>query len=228
MPEPIKQPITRKARARAAIARDQSYRSGLRKWATAQGWTYRDAEEEWTSLLPKGEDEWGVRLQLEGSRQTRPVTVAHYWYQTISFITSGDGKGFTSTRTSTDMHVLTVVVVRLAASYPAVKLERRGAVSRFLRLPSENPTGVKEFDRRYQINTTEPGGSALVTPQVISAYLAADLPPWQLSGDQLVFNWYGAIEVGDIDQKVDQAFTVAELLDSRRDADRVPEVPEPG
>jgi hypothetical protein len=65
-----------------------------------------------------------------------------------------------------------------------------------------------------------------VTPQVISAYLASSgpreglkayladgLPPWQLSGDQLIvappWQW---IRVGKLDQMIDLAFTVASLL----------------
>jgi hypothetical protein len=43
--------------------------------------------------------------------------------------------------------------------------------------------------------------------------LAHDLPPWKLSGDQLVFTWPEAIKVDDIDQQVDQALTVAAPLD---------------
>ncbi len=61
-----------------------------------------------------------------------------------------------------------------------------------------NLTGTEEFDRRYRIRAVTPGGIALVTPQVISAYLASDLPPWQVAGDQLIITWPGAIRVGDL------------------------------
>lgn len=206
--------------AKAAKARDRRYRSGLAEWATARGWTYREGGSgEWTSLLPRGERRRGVKLQLEGARHGRPVTVAHYWYQT----TSTDGDGNTTTQT----HTLTVVVVRLAARYSAVALERRGhglglglAVSRAVGREPANLTGVEEFDRRYRIRAKGPGASVLVTPQVISAYLTRDLPLWKLSGDQLVITWPGKIKVDAIDQNMDQALTVAALLDSGRDAPR--------
>jgi hypothetical protein len=211
--------------ARAARAKDQRYRSGLLEWATAHGWTYREGGGgEWTSLLPKGERRRGVKLQLEGTRQGRLVTAAHYWYQTTSTHTRTDSDGHRHTSTTTHTHTLTVVVVRLAARYPAVALERRGrglgwglAVSRAVGRQPANLTGVEEFDRQYRIRAREPGGSVLVTPQVISAYLTRDLPLWQLSGDQLVITWPGSINIADISQKVDQALTVAALLDSRRD-----------
>ncbi len=51
-------------------------------------------------------------------------------------------------------------------------------------------------------------------PQLISAYLTSDLPPWQLTGDQLVITWPGPIKADGLDQKVDQALTIAGLLDS--------------
>jgi hypothetical protein len=61
-----------------------------------------------------------------------------------------------------------------------------------------------------------------VTPQVISAYLARDLPLWKLSGDQFVVTCPEAIKADDIDQHVDQALTIAALLDSHRDAAEEP------
>jgi hypothetical protein len=69
-------------------------------------------EPEWRRLLPKGSRRRRVKHQLEGTRQGRRVTVAHYWYQTEK--KDDDGKRHTATRHPT------VVVVRLAVSYPAV------------------------------------------------------------------------------------------------------------
>jgi hypothetical protein len=107
------------------------------------------------------------------------------------------------------------------ASYPAMALQRRGlglgwglAVSRAVGSPSENLTGVEEFDRRYRIRAKADAGSSPVTPQVISAYLANELPPWQLSGSELVITWPGIIKVNELDRKVDQSLTVAGLLDN--------------
>lgn len=201
-----------------ARAKDRRYRSGLLAWAAARDWACREGGGgEWAALLPAGEGRRGVEAQLDGARQGRPVTVAHYSYQTTSTGTDSDG----NRRTSTTTHALTVVVVRLAARYPAVALEHRGlglgwglAVSRAVGRQPADLTGTGEFDRRYRVRAAAPAGSALVTPRLISAYLASDLPPWQLSGDQLVITWPGPIRVEDLDQKVGQALTIAVLLDA--------------
>jgi hypothetical protein len=98
--------------ARRRRVQNHRYRSSLLGWATARDWIYRDGgepvteflrEAEWTSLLPKGDRRWGVKLQLEGTRQGRPVTVSHYWYQTTR--TDSDGSRRRSTR-----HMTVVVV----------------------------------------------------------------------------------------------------------------------
>jgi hypothetical protein len=219
--------------ARIRIGGGPHYRRQLRDWATARDWTYHEDDGgEWTSLLPKGDGlgGWGVKLQLDGTRQGRQVTVAHYWYRKTE--TARDG--------GTSLHTanVPVIVVRLATRYPAVALQIRRPSRLFpvvfpvvpwaAGLPA-SVTGVAEFDRRYRIiHTATPGGSALVTPQVISAYLASSgpreglkarladgLPPWQLSGDLLIvaplWEW---IRVGRLDQMIDNALTVASLLDS--------------
>ncbi len=109
-----------------AKARDRRYRSDLLDWATTRNWTYREGgrhvtgfppEAEWVSLLPRGRRRRGVRLQLDGTRKGRPVTVAHYRYQTTTS---------TNSTPQTHTHHLTVIVIRLAARYPAAELQRRG------------------------------------------------------------------------------------------------------
>lgn len=174
---------------------------------------YRDGGGgEWASLLPKGDGRWGVKLQLDGFSQGRPVTVAHYWYQT----THSDSDGGRHRK----RHALCVIAIRLTARYPSVELRERGlglgwglAVSQALGWQPANLTGTEDFDRRYKIHAEKPGSSALVTSQVVSAYLTSNLPLWQLSGDQLVITSPGVIRVGDLDQKLHQALTVAGLLD---------------
>jgi hypothetical protein len=135
---------------RTSIGRGPRYRRQPRDWATARGWTYHEDDGgEWTSLLPKGDGLWGVKFQLDGTRQGRLVTVAHYWYRAAE--KSGDGD--TSLRTC---HV-PVIVVRLVTCYPAVALQIRSpsrlfpvvfpAVPWAAGLPA-SVTGVAEFDRR--------------------------------------------------------------------------------
>jgi hypothetical protein len=204
----------------ATYRRDRRYQAGLFDWATDRGWTYRQGGGgEWITLLPRGNGRCGVKLQLDGSRDGRPVTVAHYWYQTTHTTTRTDSNGYRRTTESTATHALTVIVVWLAARYPAVGLEDRGlgwgwglALSRALGREPPNLTGNEQFDRRYRIRTAAPGVSALVTPQVIKAHLANDLPSWGLNGNQLVITWSGRIRVEEVDAKIDQALWITGLL----------------
>jgi hypothetical protein len=198
-----------------AHASNRRYRSEILRWAEDGGWTYRNGGGgKWTSLLPRGNGRRGVSRQLDGTRKGRPVTVAHYTYETTSPDTQGYG-------TSTTTHTLTVIVVGLAARYPAVALEHRGrglglglALSQATGLKPANLSGTGEFDRRYRIRAGAADASTLITPQVISAYLTRDLPPWQLSDDHLVITWPGPIRADDIDQKIGKALAVADLVDS--------------
>jgi hypothetical protein len=140
--------------ARIRIGGGPHYRRQLRDWATARDWTYHEDDGgEWTSLLPKGDGlgGWGVKLQLDGTRQGRQVTVAHYWYRKTE--TARDG--------GTSLHTanVPVIVVRLATRYPAVALQIRRPSRLFpvvfpvvpwaAGLPA-SVTGVAEFDRGTQ------------------------------------------------------------------------------
>lgn len=210
----------------------------MQNWAQARGWSYSEPDrprlslrgalawyagpgaflvpppgKEWLRFLPKGEGGQGVSFYVEGSRQGRPVTMAGYWFR----VSSMDGpKDVPSIHTE---H-LNVVVVHLAASYPRMELRPRGAIGRFGRRASRaagrtprNLTGDEEFDHRYSIH----GDTSLVTPQLISAYLDLDLPPWHLRGHHLVFSWPAPIPMWDFDGNIDQALTVAALLDGPDD-----------
>lgn len=204
----------------AASRQDRRYRAGLADWATARGWTCREGGGgEWTTLLPTGDGRCGVRLQLDGSRSGRRVTVAHYWYQTTHTSSHRDSHGHRRTTTSTTTHALAVIVVWLAARYPAMGLQDRGlglgwglALSRAVGREPPNLTGNEQFDRRYRIRAAAPGVSALVTPQVINAYLTSDLPPWRLDGNQLVITWPGRIRVDEVDAEIGKALWITGLL----------------
>ena len=154
-----------------------------------------------------------------GFRSGRRVTVAHYWYQTTSTTSHTDSDGHRRTTTSTSTHALAVIVIWLAARYPAVELQGRGlgrgwglALSRAVGREPPNLTGNEQFDRRYRIRGAAPDASALVTPRVISAYLAGDLPPWRLNGSQLVITWPGPVRVEEVDAQIDQALWITGLL----------------
>jgi hypothetical protein len=217
--------------------RDQRYRGSLAAWAAARGWTCRDGGGgEWESLLTKGNGGRAVRLELDGTRQGRPVTVALYWYQITDTrermrirIVKRDGPSGVPfrlslapwLRTTAHTHREAVIVVRMAARYPAVALEwrrpgarPRGPLGRQLDERAAR-TGNGEFDRRYWIRTsTASTAASLLTPELISAHLTSDLPLWQLRDDQLVITYRRAIRVDDLDRKIDQALKVAGLLGS--------------
>jgi hypothetical protein len=198
-------------------------RSGLPGWAAARGWTYQEGGGgAWTRFLPVA-DRQGVEFQLEGEEQDYQLTMARYYYQsTIMDLTDsvvGIGKQYTITS------FLCVIVVRLAASHPTVALERRSLLGWYFALPRAkwlypagpaSPTGVREFDRRYKVYGPARDGKPPVTPHVIGAYLASDLPAWQVSGEHLVIRMPALTRAraSDLDRKVDQALTIARLLDS--------------
>jgi hypothetical protein len=190
---------------------DQGYRRKLQAWATARGWAYREnGGGDWAGFLPKGRRRHGVKIQLDGTWQGRPVTLADYWYQTI--------RSTGRTRT-TRTHHLTAVVVRLAAPYPAVVLHSRAlgslglGIAQAVGLHPANLTGIPEFDSRFRIETGPHSGSELVTAQVIHATLQGNLPPWQLHGHDLIIAWPGSLNVPDLDRKLSQALTLAAQLD---------------
>jgi hypothetical protein len=188
---------------------DRGYRRELRAWAAARGWDYREeGGGDWAAFLPRGHRRQGVKIQMAGTCLGRPMTLADYWYQVRS---NGRSK---ATRTC---H-LTVVVVHLAASYPAVVLHARtlGSVSlgiaRAVGLSPANLTGVPEFDSRFRVEAGPDGGSGLVTEQVIRATLQAGLPPWQLRGRDLIIPWPGSPNMPDLDRKLGQAAALAGQL----------------
>jgi hypothetical protein len=190
---------------------NHGYRRELQAWAAARGWTYgEDGGGDWTGFLPQGRRRNGVKVQLDGSWQGRPVTLVDYWYQTVQ----SDG-GATSTRT----HHLTAVVVHLPAPYPSVVLHRRAlggigiGIAKAVGLDPANLTGNPDFDSKFKIETGPDGGSELISGQVIEATLQGDLPPWQLQGNNLIITWRGSLRAPDLDSRLSQAVTLADQLD---------------
>jgi hypothetical protein len=198
--------------AGAAIAAfiDQGYRRELATWAAARGWGYQeDGGADWAGFLPRGYRR-RVKIEMAGRWQGRPMTAAHYWYQVRH-----------SSRNAPRTYHLTVVVVRLAVPHPTVVLYPRAlgsvghGIAKAVGLPSANATGIPEFDNRYRINAGPgPGpGAGLVTEQAIRVTLAADLPPWQVRGRDLIIAWRGSPNPRDLDRKLAQAAALAAQLD---------------
>jgi hypothetical protein len=203
-------------------------RDSILDWAAARDWNVNLSgariyfrPEVWTRHLPRG-DRNGVRFELDGTWQGRRVTVVDYWYQTTSTTYNRDGDhGGTWSTTTTVRHVA-VIAVRLSAQRPAMALERRGmglgwglGLSRVLGHQASNLTGNEEFDRRFRIRAPAPVGTGIVPPQLIVAHLAARLPLWRVSVDQLlIISRQGTVRLKGLDERIDQAVMIAGLLDS--------------
>ncbi len=190
---------------------DRRNRRELQAWATSRGWTYREnGGGDWAGFLPQGRRRNGVKIQLNGTWQGRPITLADYWYKTVH----SNGQ----TRT-TRTHHLTTVVVHLAAPYPVVVLHSRtlgslglGVAQAVGRHPA-NLTGIPEFDSRFRIEAGQHDARKLVTAQVVHATLQGNLPPWQLRGRDLIIAWPGSLNAPDLDHKLTQAHALAAQLD---------------
>lgn len=215
----------------AFLVWNRKRRAALQAWATTQGWTYQEGGGGgWLQYLPTGSDEGiggpdlqGVREQLDGVRAGRPVTVADYFYKTITVQvgpapgTQGSAQGTQMSRTrSTKVQDLAVVVVGLTRSHPVVELRPRifgglgiGVAKAVGRQP-KNLTGAEKFDHHYHVHA----GAAMLTPDVIKATLDARLPAWQVQGEDLIIPWTGQHSAGNLDQRIDQAIALANLLDA--------------
>jgi hypothetical protein len=136
--------------------------------------------------------------------------VADYWYQTVHR---------NSRAATTSTHYLTVMVVQLATAYPRIVLHSRTfgslglGVAKTVGLHPANLTGIPEFDNRFRVEASWPGGEEVVTPQVAQATLQGDLPAWQLHGNYLIVSWPGQINVPDLDQRLSWVLALALQLD---------------
>jgi hypothetical protein len=190
---------------------DRNYRRDLQGWAAARGWDYReDGGGDWAEFLPRGRRRRGVKFQMTGTWQGRPMTMADYWYQMVR----SDGRN-----SYTKTYHLTVVVVQLAGSYPEVVLDSRAlgslgiGIAKAVGLAPANLTGVPEFDNRFKIESAPEDGSGLVSEQVIRVTLQADLPPWRLRGQDLIIPWKGKPDLRDLDQQLSQAANLAAQIE---------------
>jgi hypothetical protein len=190
---------------------EQNHRRGLQAWAMSRGLAVREGGGgDWMKSLPHGRQA-DVTVQLYGTWQGRPVIVADYWYVT----SRSAGR---TTRSRRTQH-LAVVIAHLETAYPPVVLHSRGlgglglGIAQAMDPHPANLTGDPEFDNRFRIEASEPGAGGLVTAQVIEATLGARLPPWQLQGQDLVIAWPGSLKAANLDQRLNHALTLADLLD---------------
>jgi hypothetical protein len=198
-----------------AVVTRRRYRSRVREWASSRGWVYGwGGGGDWTAFLPRGDRRLGVKLQLDGNWQRRPASVADYWYETES--TDSDGS------TSTSRHHLTVVVVYLAGRYPDLVLRPRMLgklglnISKAVGRSQANLTGILEFDKSYRIAPGSDGATGVLNPPLIQVTLEQNLPAWQLRGNLLVIPWKGSVRVSDLDSRLGQAVTLADVIDPVR------------
>lgn len=154
----------------------------IRRWAAHYGWHIAVSPVvDWERRLPGG-NRRGVSLLVSGWMHNRHVGVAEYSYTT----SSTDSRGSTSTTT----HHFIVVVVRLAAAYPPLAVQPRGALSRLGRAmfgDKATATGHDMFDRGFRVQTRDPAyARAMVGPALITEHLAGRVPEWNLAGYDLL------------------------------------------
>ncbi|MEV4754451.1 hypothetical protein AB0J86_04930 [Micromonospora sp. NPDC049559] len=200
-------------------ARERRRRDRLTRWASQHGWTITpNPSVNWGSRLPGGNPR-GVSLAISATVHGRQVSVAEYSYSETQTTTTSDGQGGTSVGQTTQTHAFTVVVVRLARSYPALAVEPRSSMSRLGRrlVGGGNATGHDEFDRKYRVDSADPGAvRRFVGPALIDEHLAGAVPPWSVYGPELLTYRPGAIEAPQhIPAMVGPLLRVAHHLDSR-------------
>jgi hypothetical protein len=162
--------------------RERERQERIRRWAARYGWHVAVSPVvDWANRLPGG-NRRGVSLLLSGRLHDRQVGVAEYSYTTES----RNSRGSTSTTT----HHFIVVVVRLAAAYPPLAVESRGAFSRLGRAmfgDKATATGHDMFDRRFRVQARDPAyAHTMVGPALITEHLAGRVPEWSLAGCDLL------------------------------------------
>jgi hypothetical protein len=182
-------PLTIRARRR-----ERERANALVAWANSLGMTAFPAgtQVRWTERLP-GRADNGIRYLFSGQRVGRTVGIAEYAHHETT-TTTVNGQPQTTTTT----HHYLVCVVDVSTPYPAIEVVERGSGSklwRWLTGPKDTEIGVAEFDERFRIATEEPDAARqLIGPTLIQAHLAGTVPPWSLSGTDLLAYWPGRLE----------------------------------
>ncbi|MCA1701907.1 MAG: hypothetical protein LC808_00995 [Actinobacteria bacterium] len=149
-----------------------------------------------------------MKLQMEGTKRDRRVTVAHYWYETSSRDSDG--------RESTTTYNLMVLVVHLQGVYPEISVQIRGPVSRIARRfgrQDPNSVGQESFDGLYRVRTEDPELiRRVMTPALVKAHLARTVPLWSLRDNELLTTHSWTRDFDLIDSRLGQLLDIADLL----------------
>ncbi len=201
-------------------ARDRRYAEEVRAWAAGLGWRFREGGGgTWTGRMPQGVNN-GVRLLVEGSRNGYPVSIAHYWWQTRESQQRTGPNGQTRWETRTVNHAATVHIVHLPAQLASVAVTDRGIgsrVARALGMSRAADVGDAEFDRRFRVETDDPSGMALITPELVRAHTGDAVPLWGVDGrDLLSVQENGPLRTDTALAYLDRLIRVADLLTGKR------------
>lgn len=180
------------------IRHERRRRAALREWALRHGWRFDEAPRaDWISRMP-GTSRRRVTLALTGVLNGREVTVADYSYTRTSTTTTGGANGQSSTSTSTTTHHFVVVVVTLPEPGPTIAVERRGGLSKLGRaLFGDRATalGDEQFDSRFRLSGPDPDTiRRYLGPALAAEHIADRVPPWSLSGRQLLTFYDGRLD----------------------------------
>ncbi|HEY8454765.1 MAG TPA: hypothetical protein VIL34_04175 [Actinopolymorphaceae bacterium] len=193
-----------------AQRRERRRLDSLTSWARSIGWTAYDrpVEVPWTARLP-GANPLGVRCLLTGVYRDMPVSVAEYTYETDDLV-EGHVPGMA------DAHDYVVCVVHLPYTYPAIEVSARGSGSRVWRWltgPDDTEVGISEFDKDFEVRSTQPETvRQIIGPAMVRAHLAGMAPNWSLHGTDLLVYWQGRMEPTRVLPALDAVLRVAHLL----------------
>jgi hypothetical protein len=163
----------------------RSYQRAVAGWAEKRGWTF--------SADRKGPD-WTV----EGAYEGRSFT--------LGYSREGYSNGvWIGTADTTNL------VIDLANDYGAARVVRRSGLRHRV-----VPLGHAAFDKKFQVRTDARGGPAAMVPQRLAeAHAAGQVPLWSLDGRSLTCHVGAQIQVRGLDEAVQRAARVAELLGVR-------------
>lgn len=182
------------------------------EWGRRRGWRIApQSRAAWMARLPGHAAEGVLGLTLDGEFDGRRVTVAEHEYR----LRTGSG----STLTTVTYHCVAVVVA-MPHPYPPVAVTDRTEFMRLGTAPfGDDPvaTGHAGFDGRFVVTAVDPHSARmLLSPELIEAHLAGEVPRWSVAGRELITYRPGRLDTGgDIPDLVTPILRVAKLLEQR-------------
>jgi hypothetical protein len=195
-----------------AVRAERRMRDALYAWTMANGWQMHEGDvgTSWRHRL-SGLRRFGIRRLAFSTVHGLPVTVADCHYATES--TDGNGNA------QTQWVDLAVFVARLPGGWPDIEVHSRRLGSRLMRaLGRQSPVeiGHAEFDRRFQVATSDPRAAhVLLSPALVEAHLRDQAPPWSIRGGELMITERGRLTLEWIDPGIQRLVWLARALGYR-------------